>query len=224
MTIELRNVWFTYPGLKRWVLRNVNYLFNDNKTYAILGPNGAGKTTLMKLIALLYRPNKGSIITWGYEYWKLPKDRRLSIRRRIVYVHEKSILLKGDVLYNIAFGLIIRGVKRDEALSEALRILKDLNLDYLATRDTSALSMGEAQLISIIRAIIIKPKFLLLDEPLAHIDIDKREAILNMLRMLKRDYGITLIISTHDVSVAKVLADEILVIREGTINKMRQLS
>jgi len=138
-----------------------------------------------------------------------------------VYVHEKPILLKGDVLYNIALGLIIRGVKRDEALSEALRILKDLNLNYLATRDTSTLSMGEAQLISIIRAIIIKPKFLLLDEPLAHIDIDKREAILNILHMLRRDYSVTLLISTHDVSVAKVLADEILVIKEGTISKMR---
>ena len=221
MTIELRNVWFTYPGLKRWVLRNVSYVFNDSRTYVILGPNGVGKTTLMKLVALLYRPNIGSIITWGYDYWRLPKDKRLSIRRKIVYVHERPILLKGDVLYNIALGLIIRGVKRDEALSEALRILKDLNLNYLATRDTSTLSMGEAQLISIIRAIIIKPKFLLLDEPLAHIDIDKREAILNILHMLRRDYSVTLLISTHDVSVAKVLADEILVIKEGTISKMR---
>jgi len=220
MTIELRNVWFTYPGLRRWVLRNINYVFNDSKTYVILGPNGAGKTTLMKLVALLYRPNRGNIITWRYNYWRLPKDKRLSIRRKIVYVHEKPILLKGDVLYNIAFGLVIRGVKRDEALSEALSILKDLNLDYLATRDTSTLSMGEAQLISIIRAIIIKPKFLLLDEPLAHIDIDKREAILNMLYMLRRDYGVTLLISTHDVSVAKMLADEILVIKEGTISKI----
>ena len=219
MSIELRNVWFTYPGLKRWVLRNVNYEFIGNKTYVILGPNGAGKTTLMKIVALLYKPSKGDIITWGRNYWRLSKDERLSIRRNIVYVHEKPILLRGQVLHNIAFGLMLRGVRHEEALDRAFKLLKDLNLDYLALRNTSALSIGEAQLVSIIRAIIVKPKILLLDEPLAHIDIDKRELVLDMLNKLRKNDRMTLLISTHDMYITKVLADEVLIIRNGVLSK-----
>lgn len=217
MSLKLVDVWYKYPGDNRWVLKGVSYEFRIGMIYVVLGPNGSGKTTLLKTASLLYRPLKGRILTWDMDYWNLPRDKRLVVRRRIIYVHEKPILLRGTTTLNIAYGLIIRGVDKGEALERARRLLSDLGLDHLADKNVDELSMGEAQITSILRALITKPKLLFLDEPLNHIDIEKRETIIELLEKLKKNMGI--IISTHDTYLAERIADETIIIKNGRITK-----
>jgi len=216
MTIRLEKVWYRYPGSRNWVLRNINIVFNEHKTYAIVGPNASGKTTLLKITALLYKPTRGNVRAWGIDYWSLPSSEAIQLRRNIVYVHEKPILLRGTVAYNIAYGLTLRGYTQTEAEEKARKLLSKLELAYLADKKTKQLSAGEAQLTAILRAVILEPKILVLDEPLAHLDTSKREKILKLLAEL-RETGMGIIIATHDQYIARILAEKTIQIENGEI-------
>ncbi len=209
MSIRLIGVWYRYPGTRRWVLVNVDLEFNGPQVYVVVGPNGSGKTTLLKIVSLIYAPVKGKVYAWDYDYWSLPSGKRVELRRRIVYVHEKPILLKGTVEYNVAYGLMIRGYDRSEALARARGILGKLGLSYLAGKKTSSLSAGEAQVTAILRAVVVEPEILVLDEPLAHLDSSKRGKILELIREL-RSTGTGIVIATHDQYLAETLAERII--------------
>ncbi len=214
MSIRLIDVWYRYPGTKKWVLVNVNLEFNGPQIYVVVGPNGSGKTTLLKIISLIYTPVKGKVYAWGYDYWSLSPGKRVELRRRIVYVHEKPILLKGTVEYNVAYGLMIRGYDRNEALAKARGILGKLGLSYLSGKKTSSLSAGEAQVTAILRAVVVEPEILVLDEPLAHLDSSKRGKMLELIREL-RSTGTEVIIATHDQYLAKTMAERIICVENG---------
>jgi len=117
--IKLVDVWFRYPKRKEWILKGITTSFKPGETNIIMGANGSGKTTLLKIAALLYKPCKGKVLVDGKNFWELDKNKRLLLRRKIVYVHEKPILLRGSVIYNIAYGLILRGIKVDKAIWKA---------------------------------------------------------------------------------------------------------
>ncbi len=223
MSIRLSNVWFRYDRHNDWVLKEVNYEFKEGRTYVVVGPNGSGKTTLLKVASLMYRPQKGYVISWGKNLWTLEKKEALNLRRKVVYVHERPIILRGTVTYNVAFGLILRGIPRDEAETTAKRIIKELGLSYLLRKKHNELSAGEAQLISIIRAIILKPNIIFLDEPAAHLDINKREKLINIINEL-RSSGTGIVIATHDLYLAKLVSDEVLYLEEGMLLEREILS
>lgn len=222
MSIRLSNVWFRYDPRNNWVLKEINYEFKEGRTYVVVGPNGSGKTTLLKVASLIYRPQKGDVITWGRNLWVLERNEALKLRRKVVYVHEKPILLRGTVTYNVAFGLTLRGVSRDEAENTAERTIREFGLSYLLYKKHNELSAGEAQLISIIRAIILKPNIIFLDEPLAHLDINKREKIINIINEL-RNSGTGIVIATHDLYLAKLVSDEALCLEGGVILECEDL-
>lgn len=194
MIIELKGVWFAYPGSRRYALRGVHMRVEGGRVVMIEGPNGAGKTTLLKVLALLYRPVKGAVFINGDDYWSLDPRTQLSLRRRVVYVHERPILLRGSVLENVALGLKLRGVPG--AISGALETLRAMGLEYLAERKWRELSAGEAQLVSIARAVAVQPELLLLDEPMAHLDEDRRELLVEILRELK-SRGVGIVVASH---------------------------
>jgi len=218
MTIRLEKVWYRYSGSRNWALRNINIVFNEHKTYAIIGPNASGKTTLLKITALLYKPTRGNVRAWGIDYWNLPSSEAIQLRRNIVYVHEKPILLRGTVAYNIAYGLTLRGYTQTEAEEKARKLLSKLELTYLADKKTKQLSAGEAQLTAILRAVILEPKILVLDEPLAHLDTSKREKILRLLTELK-ETGTGIIIATHNQYITQTLIEKTIQIENGEITQ-----
>lgn len=218
MTIRLEKVWYRYSGSRNWALRNINIVFNEHKTYAIIGPNASGKTTLLKITALLYKPTRGNVRAWGIDYWNLPSSEAIQLRRNIVYVHEKPILLRGTVAYNIAYGLTLRGYTQTEAEEKARKLLSKLELTYLADKKTKQLSAGEAQLTAILRAVILEPKILVLDEPLAHLDTSKKEKILRLLTELK-ETGTGIIIATHNQYITQTLIEKTIQIENGEITQ-----
>jgi len=216
MAIKLKNVWYRYPGSRNWVLKGISIGFSREEACAVVGPNASGKTTMLKIVSLLYKPTRGEVEAWNTKYWDLPPSKALMLRRRVVYVHEKPILLRGTVAYNIGYGLILRGHSIDEAKQRARAILDSLGLSYLADKEAKSLSAGEAQLTAILRAIVIKPDIVVLDEPISHLDRSKRRILVQLLARMKRK-GIGLVIATHDLILAETLADRIIYLERGAI-------
>lgn len=225
--IRLEGVWFRY-GKGRWVLRDVTAELGDGGVTAVVGPNGAGKTTLLKIASIIYRPVRGRVIAFGTDPWALGEGERLLLRRRVVYVHEKPILLRGTVEKNITFGLEIRGVGRDRARDVAESVARELGIADLLNTDVRHLSAGQGVLVSIGRALAVNPEVLVLDEPFAHLDYRRRGALLRLLGRLK-DEGKGLIVSTHDTHLIMRLADKVVVvdyegIREGSPSLLDRFS
>ncbi len=220
--IELRRVSFWYVK-GRYVLRNIN-LSLRHKAVAILGPNASGKTTLMKLMALILKPVEGRIYFEGRDLSKLRGEELLEVRRRVVYVHEKPILLRGNVLSNVAYGLILRGFSKDEALSRAEDVLEELDLRRIKGKNVRELSAGQAQLVAIARAIAVEPKYLLLDEPTANLDVSKRQILVDVLR--KRKGRMWIAVATHDYLLPTRFCEyyyelsEGVLVREGPTEKL----
>ena len=193
--IELRDVWFSYNSGKP-IIHGVN-LKLSNEITIIIGPNGAGKTTLLKIIACLYKPDKGDVLIDGVNFWKLKSKEKLIMRRKIVYVHENPVLFKGTVMDNVTYPLIIRGHSLEKAREKALKLLKSLKLDYLTDRKRNELSAGESQLVAIARAIISGAKYIVLDEPTSNLDLEHRIVLENIIRAIVKS-GKQVIIATHD--------------------------
>ncbi len=191
MDIELRNVWYTYDRVN-YVLRDVSLKLSSG-LQVIVGPNGSGKTTLLKIASLMYKPNKGTVVVDNSDYWSLNADDMLRIRRNIVYVHERALLIRGSVKTNLELGLRLRGIDSGDALEY---FIDRYGISSIVERDAKKLSTGQAKLVSIIRALAVKPKALLLDEPLSHIDADKTSLLIEDLIKLSR-YGSTVVLATH---------------------------
>lgn len=216
MKIELSNIWHKYHESKDWVLKGVNAEFVSGKIIAVVGPNGSGKTTLLKIASLLYKPSRGEVVIGEIPYWSSNKKSSLNVKKTIVYVHEIPILVRGDALYNVAYGLLLRGVPEYKAKSEALKVMESIGIRSLVGRGRKELSAGEAQLVSIARAITLKPKLLFLDEPTAHLDVKKRATIERLLRKLKNE-NIGCVVATHDYLFASAIADDFLLLERGRI-------
>ncbi len=200
--IELRDVWYRYPG-GPWAISGVNLRFEGR--HVLVGPNGSGKTTLLKVSSLIYRPTRGKVLVNGVDFWGLDGRRRRELRRQVVYVHERPILIRGTVLDNLAYPLIMRGYSREEALKIGREALSTINAEHLAEKRRKELSTGEAQLISVLRALILRPKVLMLDEPTAHLDFDRREVLLNLLKGVE-----VLIVATHDPLLVEELGGSLI--------------
>lgn len=210
--IRLEGVWYRYPGTG-WVLRGLSAEIPDRGVTVLAGPNGSGKTTLLKIAGLIYKPARGRVRAWGIDVWASDGGARLEARRRVVYVHEKPIMLRGSVLDNIAYGLRLRGIPRGEAEERARRAASMLGLEGILDKPASALSAGQGQLVSIARALAVEPRILLLDEPFAHLDLDARAALSRLISRIKGEVGVA--IATHDYYLAARLADRVLLVEGG---------
>ncbi len=218
--IQIDNVWFKYD--KKWVLKKINLELKDGEIVVVLGPNGAGKTTLLKIMGLLLRPSRGSILINGINPWAKNRRGLIEARRSVVYVHEKPILVKGRVIDNVVLGLKLRGVSQYVAINNAIATMKITGLEEIAEHDVRSLSIGQAQLVSITRAIAVKPKVLLLDEPFAHLDRIKRIRLVEILNNLALNERVTVVIATHDTLLASKIAIKAYYIEEGTISTLNK--
>ncbi len=177
MEVRLEDVWFSYDG-RRYVLRSVNVELKGKGLHVIMGPNGSGKTTLLKIVSLIYKPTRGSVIVDGRSYWDLGPRERDSIRQHVVYVHDKPIILRGDVWYNVSLGLRLRGSDSYDYLEE---LVERYGVSELLRSNSRSLSAGQRRLISIIRALALKPRVLVLDEPFNHLDSGRVRVLLEDL-------------------------------------------
>lgn len=187
------------------------------RTLAVLGPNGAGKSTLLDALAGLVRPDRG-VLRLG-EHTLVDTGRRRftpAHRRRVALLEQRPMLFPHlTALGNVAFGPRARGVRRAAARAAAARWLGTVDAAELAARRPAQLSGGQGQRVALARALATEPALLLLDEPMAALDVDTAPAVRALLRRALA--GRTTILVTHDVLDALVLADRVAVLVDGRI-------
>lgn len=211
MSIELRGISKSYEQTE--VLRQIDLDLPSQGVTALVGPSGSGKTTLLNIIAGLVEADGGRIEIGGVDIGGLDVA-----ERRIGYVFQSFALFPHlDVLDNVAFGLRVRGVARKERHARAMEALSLVQMQSFAKRPIDKLSGGQRQRVALARALVIEPRVLLLDEPLSALDPILRDAIRLELRALLERLDITTLLVTHDQMDAFVLADRIVMLRDGAV-------
>ena len=198
------------------VLDDINLYINKGEFITFLGPSGCGKTTLLRMIAGFLNPDEGKILMDGKDLAGVPPHKRplnTVFQRYALFPHL-------DVYDNIAFGLKLAKVPQDEIDSRVRKILKLVAMSDYEDRDVTTLSGGQQQRIAIARALVNRPKVLLLDEPLSALDLKMRKDMQIELKEMHQKLGITFIYVTHDQEEALTLSDTIVVMNEGKIQQI----
>ena len=184
--------------------------------FSMLGPSGSGKTTVLRLIAGFEQPTAGSIELFGDDVTKrAPFDRDVN-----TVFQDYALFPHMNVLDNVAYGLRVRGMGRDQRRALAREALASVRLEAFADRKPSQLSGGQRQRVALARATVVTPKALLLDEPLGALDLKLRQGMQVELKEMQRELGITFIFVTHDQEEALTLSDRIAVFNEGRIEQL----
>jgi tungstate transport system ATP-binding protein len=181
---------------------------------ALIGPNGAGKSTLLRVMGMLQRPDKGTVLFRGQDALN---GNPLELRRRIATVFQEPLLLNATVYQNAALGLKLRGVASPEIDRRLGPWLERLGIGHLTARFARTLSGGEAQRTSLARALVLEPELLLLDEPFSALDPGSREDLLRDFQGIVKEMGITTAFVTHDRHEAFALANRVGVLNEGDL-------
>ena len=213
--IEFRNVTKRYGGHTRapLVVKGISFEVPQGTLTTILGPSGCGKTTTLRLIAGLDSPTSGSILMGGRDVTTLgPGERNVSMM-----FQSYALFPHMDVIQNVAYGLRMSGVKKDEATSRAREALRGVGLVGFDTRLPSELSGGQQQRVALARALVLEPAVLLFDEPLSNLDARLRREMREEIRTLQQRLKLTVAYVTHDQNEALAVSDQIIVMEHGVI-------
>lgn len=217
--IEVKGITKSFEHLQ--VLKGIDLSVAAGEIVSIVGPSGAGKTTLLQIIGSLDRPDSGSVSYDGQNIFGL-NDKRLARFRNssIGFIFQFHQLLPEFTLQeNVAMPALIGGAKKADAMGRAAELLTYLGLADRMTHRPAELSGGERQRGAVARALINKPKAILADEPSGSLDTHNRAELHQLFFDLRRDFGQTFVIVTHDESLAR-MADRTITMRDGEIIKI----
>ena len=212
--IELKNVTKSFDG--QVVLDDINLDIYDNEFLTLLGPSGCGKTTTLRLIAGFESADQGDIIFLGEDIKDVPPH-----KRNVNTVFQRYALFPHlNVFENVAFPLREKRVPRAEIEEKVNEMLKLVALSGFEKRSVTSLSGGQQQRVAIARALVNSPKVLLLDEPLAALDLKLRKDMQSELKKSQKATGITFVFVTHDQEEALSMSDTVVVMSEGRIQQI----
>ncbi|MBL4929432.1 ABC transporter ATP-binding protein [Fuscibacter oryzae] len=197
-------------------LRDIDLDVREGEILTFLGPSGCGKTTLMRIIAGFEDPTAGSLQLRGADMRRLPPEKRpinMVFQRYALFPHL-------DVFDNVAFGLRLKNWPAARINERVGRMLKMVQMDTMATRWIHELSGGQSQRVALARALANEPQLLLLDEPLAALDLKIRHHMLSELKRIQRETGTTFVYVTHDQDEAMILSSRIVLMNHGRIEQL----
>jgi molybdate/tungstate transport system ATP-binding protein len=211
--IKIENL---FKDWKEFKINDVSLEINDNEYFIFLGPSGSGKTMLLELIAGMWSPDSGKIWMDNEDMTRFPPE-----KRGVGFVYQNYMLFPHKTVFeNIAFGLNIRRVKKEEVKIKVEEIMNLFGISELSNRLPRTLSGGEQQRTALARALIIRPKVLLMDEPLSALDRITREDLIKEFKKIHKEFDITIIHVTHNFDEALQLADRVAIIKKGTISQI----
>lgn len=212
--LRIRNLSKSYGDNP--ILQGIDLDIQDGEFLTLLGPSGCGKTTLLRLIGGFEMPNGGSMELDGVDIAGLPAE-----KRPINTVFQQYALFPHmNVYHNIAYGLKLKKVPKDEIDRRVREALAMVQLEHTINRRPQDLSGGQQQRIAIARAVVNRPKLLLLDEPLSALDAKMRVQMQSELKRLQRELGITFVFVTHDQEEALSMSDRIAVMKGGVFQQI----
>ncbi len=212
--IELKNIFVSFGDEK--VLDGLNLQIKDKEFITLLGPSGCGKTTTLRIIAGFLDADSGDVVFEDKKINGVP-----SYKRQVNTIFQRYALFPHlNVYENVAFGLRVKKLKEAEIKEKVTEMLHLVNLDGFEKRSISTLSGGQQQRVAIARAIANHPKVLLLDEPLAALDLKLRKDMQKELRRIQRQLGITFVFVTHDQEEALTMSDRVVVMNKGKIQQI----
>lgn len=218
--IEIKNLSksFIDKDTKVEALRDINLTVEKGDIFGIIGMSGAGKSTLIRCINYLEKPTSGQVIIEGKELGQLNEKELRTKRQDIAMIFQHfNLLQQKNVIDNIIFPLTLQGVKKKDAREKAFELLAKVGLEDKAKSYPSQLSGGQQQRVAIARALAGNPSILLCDEATSALDPQTTASILSLLKEINEEYGITIVLITHQMSVVKAICNKVAVLEEGQL-------
>lgn len=225
--IQIENLSKTYKTSAGGftALSDVNLTVNDGEIFGIIGLSGAGKSTLVRCINFLEVPTSGKVIIDGDEMGTLSKKQLLIKRRSIGMIFQGfNLLEQRTVLKNICFPLEIAKIPKEQAVKRARELLELVGLADKESSYPSQLSGGQKQRVAIARALAAETKYLLCDEATSALDPDTTRSILDLLKKVNKELGVTIIVITHEMKVIESICDRAAVLDGGNVAELAPVS
>ncbi|MDO9263911.1 MAG: ABC transporter ATP-binding protein [Desulfosalsimonadaceae bacterium] len=219
MSIQAEKLYYAYDGSR--VLNNLSFTVRRGEFFIVIGPNGSGKTTLMRIIAGLLKPDQGTLAVQGQP---IHQYKRKDLAQRIAFVPQQiptdfPFIVSDVVLFGRAPHMGMFGLESGEDLAFADQAMAFTEVGHLAGRRIDQLSGGECQRVFIARAVCQNPDIIVLDEPTASLDIAHQLRIMDMMEKMREEKNVTVIMVSHDVNLAAMYADTLMLLNRGEIVK-----
>lgn len=209
---------FKVEGREFLALNEVSLAIEKGSIYGVIGMSGAGKSTLIRTLNYLEKPDSGKVFVEDKELSSLGKKELRLIRRDMAMVFQHfNLLMQKNVLDNICLPMLSAKVPKAEAVSRAKEMLKIVELSDKISAYPSQLSGGQKQRVAIARALASRPKLLLCDEATSALDPNTTATILDLLKKINREFGITIVIITHEMSVVERICTHVAILDKGRV-------
>lgn len=214
MYLSLKNISKKYKDKE--ILKNISFDIKEGELVCILGPSGCGKTTLSNIIGGFVSDYSGDVLLSNENINNIPPE-----KREIATVFQSyGLFTHKNVIDNVSYGLKLLKIDRNTREKRAQEMLEKVGLAGYDKKKIKELSGGEQQRVAIARSMVLNPKLLLLDEPLSNLDVHLRDVMRKEIKRIQKQFGVTMIIVTHDQEDAFKLADRVIVINEGHIEQI----
>lgn len=214
MYLSLKNISKKYKDKE--ILKNITFDINEGELVCILGPSGCGKTTLLNIIGGFVSDYSGDVLLSNENINNIPPE-----KREIATVFQSyGLFTHKNVIDNVSYGLKLLKIDKNTRRKRAKEMLEKVGLAGYDKKKIKELSGGEQQRVAIARSMVLNPKLLLLDEPLSNLDVHLRDVMRKEIKRIQKQFGVTMIIVTHDQEDAFKLADRVIVINEGCIEQI----
>ena len=218
--IQIQNVTKTFVGKENQVeaLKGISLDIQKGDIYGIIGMSGAGKSTLVRCLNFLEKPTTGTVLVENKDLSGLSEKELRRERTEIAMIFQHfNLLMQRNVVDNVCFPMEIVGVKKADARKRAMELLKIVGLAEKAKSYPAQLSGGQKQRVAIARALANNPKILLCDEATSALDPTTTKSILQLLQQINREYGITIVIITHEMAVVQEICSHVAIIDNGEL-------
>lgn len=214
MYLSLKNISKKYKDKE--ILKNISFDIKEGELVCILGPSGCGKTTLLNIIGGFVSDFSGDVLLSDENINNIPPE-----KREISTVFQSyGLFTHKNVIDNVSYGLKLLKIDKNTRENRAKEMLEKVGLASYEKKKIKELSGGEQQRVAIARSMVLNPKLLLLDEPLSNLDVHLRDVMRKEIKRIQKQFGVTMIIVTHDQEDAFKLADRVIVINEGHIEQI----